>query len=104
LIGHSACLTVGYDPADETDPLRLVAVDDPSGQDEILRPGGTDGARKALRAACTRGHGEAHLRQAEPGMFGRDPQIACERKLQPTAERIPLDGGDGRYRQAGEAS
>ena len=45
---------------------------------------------------------QADLRQAEPGTFRGDPHVAAQRELQTAAERVALDGGDGRHRQLGK--
>ena len=55
-----------HDLVDEADPLGLVGVDDPAGQDQLLRPRRPDD--RAAGAACRRRPGvtaEAHLGQAE---------------------------------------
>ena len=44
-----------------------------------------------LRSARARDQPELDLRQAEPRALPRDPVVAAERKLEPAAERKPVD-------------
>ena len=61
-----------------------------------------DDPRQPLRPAGARGDRQADLRQPELRPLGRDPEVAAERELQAATERVALDRGDRRHRQAGQ--
>ena len=63
----------------------------------------TDDARQALRAAGAGRDGQSDLGQAETRALGADADVAGERQLQPAAEGVALDRGDGRHGQIGQA-
>ena len=66
---------------------------------ELLGPGQPDDPRQPLRPAAPGRHRQAHLGHAQPGPGRGDPQVAAQRQLQPAAQRVALDRGDGRHRQ-----
>ena len=59
--------------------------------------------RQALGAARTGRHSEPNLGQPQPAGLGRHADVAAQRQLEPAAEGVPLDRGDGRHRQARQA-
>ena len=89
----------GDDLVDEPDGERLGGAHDPAGEDEVLGLRRPDEAREALGAAGAGDDAEEDLGLAEPGVVGRDAEVAGERDLAPAAERVAGDGGDGRLGQ-----
>ena len=63
---------------------------------------GPDDPRQPLRPAGARRDREAHLGQAELRALRGDPDVAAQRELQAAAQRVALDRGDRRHRQAGQ--
>src|SRR6266516_649986 len=86
------------DAVDETEPERLLRVDRPAGQDQLLRHSQTTDAREPLRAAPARNDPEIDLGLAEPRRRSGVPKIAGERELAAAPEREAVDRGDRRLR------
>src|SRR5918998_534959 len=72
---------------------RVLAVDAPAGEDQLLRERRAYEAREPLGAAHARENAEADLGEAEQGVLGRDPYVARDRDLAPTPQGEPVDGG-----------
>ena len=85
-----------------TRPMRSAssARDLPAGEDDVLGARRTDQARQPLRAAAAGDDAEQDLGLAELGVVGGDAEVARERELAPAAERVAVDRGDHRPRDA----
>ena len=77
---------------------RLRGADRIAADDHLDRQFRTDRARQALRAARARQQAELHFGQAEPGILGRDAEVAGERHFEPAAKRRAMNGGNDRLR------
>ena len=98
-----ACDRVAVDePVHETDAIRLFGFDRAPGQDHVQRARLADHARQPLRAAVTGDEAELDLGQAHFRVARGDAERARERKLEAAAERVAVDDGDRRHRQAVE--
>ena len=87
------------DLVDEPDPLGLLRVDGPAGEDQLQRPPHADDQRQPLGPAVDQRHSPAALEQAEGRAGRRDPQVAPQRQLDPSREAPAVDGGDRRLRR-----
>ena len=56
---------------------------------------GPDEPGQALGAAAAGDDPEEHLGQPELGVLGADPEVAGQGQLQPAAQGVAVDGGDG---------
>src|SRR3712207_2111177 len=93
-------LALADDPVDEAHTLRLLGVDAPAGEDQLLGERRAYEAREPLGAAHAGEDTEAHLREAEEGVLGGDPYVARNRDLAAAPEGEAVDGG---YRRHGAA-
>ena len=84
-----------HDPGHQAHVERFFRTDPPAGEDQLLGPGHPDRARQELRCAATWNDAHADLWQAEGGVLGRDDQVARQGQLEPTAQRMAEDGGNG---------
>ena len=82
------------DAVDEADPQRLLRVDDPPGEDQVLRDAEAADPRQPLRAAPAGEDAEVDLGLAELRGRGRVPEVARERELAAAAEREAVDRRD----------
>ena len=80
----------------ETCRERPRGIDRLAGQDHLRRQRGADHRGQPLRAAAAGQAADADLGQGEARANGRDPQVAGECKLEPTAEGQAVDGGNYR--------
>ncbi len=80
---------------DEADRQGLVGPDLPTGEDQVLGPGGADQTGQALGAATAGDDAEQDLGLAPPGGVGAHAEVAGQRQLTATTEREPVHGGDG---------
>src|SRR5450631_102338 len=87
---------VRHDPVDKTDARGLDCADLLTEEHELLGPSGTNQTGHALGTASAGHAADLGLGKPEPCLFRGDPQVARKRKLQPPAERVPLDHRDHR--------
>ena len=93
-------LALGRDLVDEAELQGTLGCDDLAGQGEAADGGGAEAGDEALRARPARHHADAGLRQAELGLFLGDADVGGGGKLQPSAERMAIEGGHQRHPQA----
>lgn len=84
----------------EAERERLRGRDAAAAHDQVLRAPEPDQARDPLGAAAAGDHAERHLREAELEVVGGDAEVACQRELEPDAERIAVQARDHRLRAA----
>ena len=84
----------GDDLVDQADRQRLVGLDEPAGEDQVLGPARADQAGQPLGAAGARDDAEQHLGLAERGVVGGDPDVGAQRELAAAAERVAGDRRD----------
>src|SRR4051794_4038615 len=85
---------------DEAARKRLVGLDEPPGEDQLLREAEAAQPRQPLRAAPARDDPEVDLRLAELRARGRVADIARRRELAAAAESEAVDRRDGRLGHA----
>ena len=84
------------EPVGEAHALRLLARDTAAGEHEIERVRVADHAGEAHGAAVDERHAPTPAEDAEHRVARRDAQIAPQRELEPTRDRVALDRGDHR--------
>ncbi len=84
----------GDDFVDQFFSLGIRGVDRFAFEHHLQRVLSTDEPRQPLGAAGAGKQTELDLRQTEFGTLGRDSIIACQRKLQPSAHCVAVDGRD----------
>ena len=89
-------LVGGHDPVHQADGERLVGLDEPAGEDHVLRPARTDQPGQPLGAAGARDDAEQDLGLAEHRVVGGDPDVGAQRQLAAAAERVAGDRRDDR--------
>ena len=92
----------GHDPVHQPHGQRLVRRHAASRHDELLCSRRTDEARQPLRPAAPGQDPQQHLGEPERGVFGAHPEIASQGQLESSAQGVPVDGGDGGARHAGQ--
>jgi hypothetical protein len=90
---------------DEADPVRLLGVDGPAGEDHLQGAAHAHDPRQALGSTVDQRHAPAPLEEAEGRASGGDPHVAPERQLDPSGQTPTLDRRDRRLRwsEAGRA-
>ena len=94
-------LVGGQHPVDHADRQRLVGLDEPAGEDQVLGAARADQAGQPLGAAHARDHAEQHLGLAEGGVVGGEAYVGAEGQLAATAEGVAGDGRDHRLGDPG---
>ena len=84
------------DLVDEADPVGLVGVDDPAGEDQVHRDAVADDPRQALGAAVAEPDVPAPARDAERRVVVGDAEVGPARPLQAARVGDAVDGGDRR--------
>src|SRR5829696_4229218 len=93
--GRVQRFTLGDDAVDEAYLPGLFGAYAAAGEDQFLGQRGPDQARQALGAAHAREYPEADLGEAEGCVLGCYPDVAGERDLTSSAERVAVHGGYG---------
>ena len=83
-------------PVDQADRQRLVGLDEPAGEDQVLGLAGADQPGEPLGAAGAGDDAEQDLGLAEHGVLGGEPDVGAQRELAAAAERVAGDRGDDR--------
>src|SRR5438045_5190927 len=86
------------DRVHEAHPQRLLRVDHPAREDQLLRNPEAADPREALRSAPAGDDPEVDLGLAEARLARRVADVAAERELAAAAERETVDRGDRRLR------
>src|SRR5688500_4216737 len=73
---------------------RLLRINGVAGQYQVLRAPKADDARQALCGSGARNDALPDLRLTEPGMGGRDSQVAGKRKFASATQGQSIDGRD----------
>ena len=74
----------------------MAGVDPPADEEQLARTGGADDVDELADPRVRVDQAELRRRHAERDRRGCDPQIARDRKLEPTADRMAVERGDGR--------
>ena len=88
-----------HQTSDQTHLEGFHAADPPAGEHELLGPGRADLPRQQLGAAAARKDPNGHLGQPEHRVLRGNDEIAVQGELEPAAQGVAEDGGDGRLRQ-----
>src|SRR5690606_39186959 len=88
------------DLVDQSDVQRLLRLDHPAAEDEVLGPGRPDQAGQPLRAAGAGDDAEQDLGLAQLGVAAGDAEVTAHGQLAAGAQRVAGDRGDGGFRDA----
>src|SRR6516225_8212410 len=86
----------GYHPVDQPPPGGLGGGEPPAGEQKLHRDGPRQAGGQPQQAARVRHQAQCHLGEGELGVLGGDHQVRGQDKLEPAAERQPVDGRDDR--------
>src|ERR1700687_2022994 len=84
---------------DEADLLSLLSTDRAACENHVQRSALTDQAGQPDRAEVDQRNAETPVEHAERRVSGGDPQVAPQRELEPSSDRVALDRGDHRLAQ-----
>ena len=86
-----------HQPVDQPNAERFVGIDVAGGKHQILRRGGADDTDQPLNRMKRIAERQLGGRHAEFRFGGAEPQIAHRRQIEPAADAVAVDHGDGRF-------
>lgn len=86
---------------DDSHRMRLTCVDEPSGENQILRARRADQARQPLRPAGAGDDPQQYFWLTDFNVVTDDSQVATQGQLQTATQGVSRDGGDGRLSNGG---
>lgn len=95
-LGLFACGARRHDPVDEPDPLGLLGVHGPAGQDQVHRTARPDQPWQPDRPAVDERDAPASAEDTERRVRGGNPEVAPQGELETAGDGVPLHRRDDR--------